>query len=84
MPTDADKVDVNCICFVSQPIPLTISKSEGKKVKFEKTAKSTNRIVLRFTRSQEQTAPPSLIETDRSFYSHVLEALLPSRAPPRL
>lgn len=84
-PITGNAFEGDCICFVNQPAPFIVSKSESKKLKADKDSANSHQGVhdLEFVAASVVHLEPPALDRDLS-YSNVLQALLPSRAPPRL
>lgn len=84
-PLTGNAFEVDCNCFVNQPAPFVVSKSETKKHKADKNAVNSDQAIpeLKFSASSAFHIVFPEFDPDLS-YSDVLNSLLPARAPPRL
>jgi len=85
VPSGTQVLDVDCECFVSQPSPVIVSKSETKKSKTGGDIAEVATEVSHVEFISVAVTPSFLPETSRQFSkTTILESLLPARAPPRL
>lgn len=83
--TGGDAFDASCSCFLKQPNPVIVSKSENKKNRPDKNTPAIDQPTPALESIEVTAGEASLPRLERLlFYSNVLTRLLPSRAPPRL
>jgi len=80
-----NSVEAGCVCFVNQPTPAVVSKSESNKSKTDKSISKSDQPVPAIEFGAAAAVQHVSLEFDRTLsYSNVLRSLLPARAPPRL
>ena len=85
VPAGGTTFDTDCSCFVDQPSPVIVSKSESKKSKTSNNVSDVGDPVSYLKFISNATLRSPLPELARQFSkSAILESLLPARAPPRL
>ena len=78
-------IDEDCTCFVNQPSPYIVNKSENKKATDSKDIADAMPAQLEFKASSNAVASPvKSLYSQSSLYSLQLASFKPSRAPPRL
>ena len=83
--TNSSTVEAGCVCFVNQPTPGVVSKSENKKFQDDNSRLDPAPVVPDLDFAASASLQHLSPEFDRTVsYSNALRSLLPARAPPRL
>ena len=82
--TQSDSLETNCNCFINEPVPAIVSKTESKKVAVEEAERIGDVLVasVRLVILELKQESGVFDRADLNYSSHLLVSG-PSRAPPR-
>jgi hypothetical protein len=84
-PSDNDRVDTFCNCYVRDPLPFVASTFANKKVKLQSDAPALRPVEIAFAlTTPTANSGPTQFAFRPDSYSYSYRYRAPSRAPPRL